>query len=476
MTKANKMWKRLYIGVQRANLALRKMEQLEDSDYPKKEREAEARFIRGNFYFLLKILFKRVPYIDEKVPTDSIKNISNMKYSNNELWNKIADDFKFGVENLPTSQDQVGRPNKYTAEAYLAKVRLYQAYVEGDNTNEVTKIDKDDLNDVVKLTTDIIQSGKYGLFDDYAKDFLWKYENGKEDIFEIQRSHDDGTLEGRVDIADGLNYPMYPAYGCCSFHRPSFNLVNAFRTNNDGLPMFKNYNDKVMKDSADFQSHTFDPRLDHTVGIPSHPYKYKPSLIYRVNTFTRDASVYGPFSAMKEVVQPDCPCLTHMKAYAYPASSMNNPIIRYDDVLLWKAEALIQLGRQNEALPLINEIRKRAKHSKGRLKYDNGQYISNYHIGLYKPGVNIQWTKKNAFMALRWERRLEFGMEGERFFDLIRWGIAESILNKYFETEKNRVPFLDNAHFTKNKDEYLPIPQQQIKLSNGILKQIIGWK
>ena len=100
---------------------------------------------------------------------------------------------------------------------------------------------------------------------------------------------------------------------------------------------------------------------------------------------------------------------------------MNKRLIRYDEVVLWKAEVLIQLDRWDEALPLINKIRQRAANSTGRLKMADDKPIMNYKCELYKPGVNCTWTKDFAWKALEWENRLEFACEGRRFFDLQRW-------------------------------------------------------
>lgn len=474
-SRGNLLWTRLFMGVQRANLALKGINGLSDDNYPeKKQRRAEMRFIRAHFYFLLKSHFKKVPFIDETISQDTINTVSNVQYTNDEQWNKIADDFQAGVDDLPQQQEQIGRPNIYTAKAYLAKVRLYQAY-EQDEQNNVTHINPQRLNEVVTLTSDIITSSGYKLSGDYAENYLWQFENGKESIFAVQRSLNDGSEVGRIDMSTALNYPMYPAYGCCSFHRPSQNLVNAFQTGLDGLPKFETFNNVEMKDQADFQANSFDPRLDHTVGLPGHPFKYQNNIIYQTSSWTRGPELYGPFSGMKSVVQADCPCLTTAKGYAYPASSMNNDIIKFDDVLLWKAEALIELGRQNEAVDIINQVRQRAKNSTGRLVDANGHPYSNYHVELYKPGQNIAWTQANARKALQWERRLEFGMEGARFFDLVRWGIAAEVLNDYFEMESKRRTYLQVAHFTKNRDEYLPVPTQQIDLSDGLYKQNNGW-
>jgi hypothetical protein len=474
-SRGNLLWTKLYQGVQRANLALKVLNNISSDALPAKNQlYAEARFIRGHFYFLLKEHFKNIPIFDENIASDSLNQISNVQYSNIDSWDKIAEDFKFAVDNLPLAEDQRGRPNKYTAEAYLAKVKLYEAY-EQDDQNNVININSDKLNQVIELVNSIISSGRYDLSDDYAENYLWKSENGKESIFAVQRSINDGSDVGRIDLSTALNYPMYPGYGCCSFHRPSQNLVNAFQTSSTGLPKFETFNEVEMKTPNDFKNNSFDPRLDHTVGLPDHPFKYQKDVIYKVDGFTRGPELYGPFSGMKSVVPLDCPCLTTAKGYPYPASSMNNDIIKYDDVILWKAEALIELGRQDEALEIINAIRQRAKNSTGLLSNADGSFSTKYLIELYKPGVNIDWTQENARKALYWERRLEFGMEGYRFFDLVRWGIAAETINAYFEKEKQRVPYMGIANFAKNRDEYMPIPQQQIDLSQGIYKQNAGW-
>jgi hypothetical protein len=153
-----------------------------------------------------------------------------------------------------------------------------------------------------------------------------------------------------------------------------------------------------------------------------------------------------------------------VKVGPFFGSAQNEDLIRYDDVLLMKAEALIQLGQQNAALPIINQIRTRAANSTVWLKDANGNNVSNYNISTYQDGVNIIWNQANAFKALQWERRLEFAMESPRFYDLVRWGIAAETLNAYIAVEKNRHTFLASANFTKGRDEYLPIPQAQINL------------
>jgi len=464
-------WFRLYMGVGRVNDALGRINLLSETDFPKKiARQAEARFLRGHFYFLLKILYKHIPYLDETLSKDDYDTVSNRSFTSDQLWNKIADDFRFAAANLPDEQVDKGRPTAYAAKAYLAKTLLYQAYIQ-DEQNNVTTMDKPKLEEVNNLCNEVI-AGPYSLMPDFAENFLTAYENGSESIFAIQYSLNDGTPAGRVDNGHSLNYPMNQEYGCCGFHVPSHNLINAFQTDNKGLPEFDTFNDHDVEASGDYQSHTFDPRMDHTAAIPEHPYKYKPDFIYK-RTWSRAPQIYGPLLSMKETVAYDDP--SFKKIPPFIGSSKNWAIIRFADVLLMKAEALIELGREAEALPLINQVRERAAKSSGLLKRADGSYTSNYKISTYQPGVNCNWTNDYARQALRFERRLEFAMEGYRFFDLVRWGIAAEYLNKYFSKEKSRVSHLQDASFKKNRDEYLPIPLNQINFSKGLYKQNTGW-
>lgn len=463
-------WYRLYVNISRVNDALNRLNNIDEAEFPlKKVRQAEMHFLRGHFYFGLKKLFKYMPYIDETIPTEEYETISNDVYSNDELWTKIADDFRFAVENLPESQPEKGRASKNAAKAYLAKTLLFQAYQQ-DETNQVTSIDNAKLEEVVNLCSEL--EGRYQLHDDFAKNFLTQYENGIESIFAIQYSNNDATPLGRLDWSHKLNYPMNPEFGCCGFHAPSQNLVNAFKTDENGLPLFDTFNEEDVKAGTnDFQTNTFDPRLDHTVAIPGHPYKYSDYIFE--NSWVRSPQIYGYYMSLKETVAPNDP--SFQKAPPFMSSTKNWDILRYDEVMLWKAEALIELGRQDEALPLINALRKRAAESTSLLKQADGTLVSNYNIDEYEPGVNCTWTQDFARKALRWESRLETAMEEDRFFNLVRWGIAAETLNNYFEEERTKVSYLDIAVFTKGRDEYLPIPLNQVNFSEGLYKQNNGW-
>lgn len=468
----DQMWAQLYNNIGRANNSLLRIDNISQADYPlKTARQGEMRFLRGNYYFMLKILWNRVPYIDENVPTTSYDTVSNIKYTSDQLWSKIEADFRFAANNLPTSQTDKGRPTKYTAQAYLAKALLYHAYTQ-DDKHSVTGIDAAKLTQVNTLCDSIINSGAYSLAPDFANNFLAATENGPESVFAIQYSKNDGTPYGRIDMGHSLTYPMNPAYGCCWQHIPSQDLVNNFKTDANGLPIYGNFNNTDAVQGSDFLIQTFDPRLDHTVGIPGHPFKYEPNFVYQVS-WARAPNIYGPFTSMKDDAAADDP--SFQKIPPFMSSSKNWELIRYADVLLWKAEALIELNRPLEALPLINMVRQRAANSTSKLKQADGTYTSNYKLATYQPGVNVTWTQDFARQALRRERRLEFAMEGNRFFDLVRWGIADTYLNAYFASESAKRPYLKTAHFTKGRDEYMPIPLNQINYSKGLYVQNPGF-
>ena len=125
----NKKWERQYTAISRVNNALRRLQDVDETAYPKKsQRIAEMRFLRGHYYFDLKILFKHIPWIDEQASVEEIEAISNTANTDQELWDLVAAEFRAAASGLPESQTDAGRPNKFTAKAYLAKVLLYQAY------------------------------------------------------------------------------------------------------------------------------------------------------------------------------------------------------------------------------------------------------------------------------------------------------------------------------------------------------------
>lgn len=468
-------WTNYYSAISRANFALSVINEIPDADYTEKTtRQAELRFLRAHSHFTLKLLFKKIPYITEELTQEDIAQVSN-DVSNDDLWNTIAEDFLFAYNNLPQQQPEVGRADRNAAAAYLAKLRLFQAY-EQDDSHQVTNINAARLEEVISFADDVTAS----LQPDFGENYLDGFDNGPESIWAAQFSINDGTTVGRVSFVTGLNSPHGTGlYGCCGFHLASQNMVNAFKTDAAGLPLLDTFNDVDIFTNVNGDGITppdaglsVDPRLDHTIGIPGRPFKYRNTvnetgdMIYNFS-WARDPGVYGYFGNMKEQQAPDCSC--YVKEGPFVGTSKNIDFIRYADVLLMKAEALIQLGRQNEALPIINQIRARAAASSQRPIEAGASDI--YNVGQY---VSFP-DKAFALKALQFERRLEFAMEGHRWFDLVRWGIAAETLNGYLTEERTKRDFLTNASFTAGRDEYYPIPQREIDFTGGLYLQNPGY-
>jgi tetratricopeptide (TPR) repeat protein len=428
---APRTWTDFYKAISRANFALSVINDIPDGEYAQKTtRQAELRFLRAHSHFMLKLIFKKIPYITENLTQEEIGQMSN-DVDNDALWNTIAEDFLFAYENLPQAQEQVGRADRNAAAAYLAKLRLFQAYEQNDQ-HQVTSINTGRLQEVIDYADKVIGN----LQPDFGENFLDGFDNGPESIWAAQFSINDGTTVGRVSFVTGLNSPHGTGlYGCCGFHLASQNMVNSFKTDANGLPLFDTFNDSDIFTNIDANGTTppdsglsVDPRIDHTVGIPGRPFKYRNTvndsgdMVYNFS-WARDPGVYGYFGNMKEQQAPDCSC--YVKEGPFVGTSKNVDFIRYADVLLWKAEALIQLNRWDEALPLINQVRNRAAASTQR-PIDAGA-TDIYAISPYSSFP----SKDYAFKALMFERRLEFAMEGHRWYDLVRWGIAEETLNAY---------------------------------------------
>ena len=468
------MWQRLYNCISRSNAALQLLDQMDENTYPlKQQRIAEMRFLRGHGHFLLKQLFKKIVIAnDENLSPEEYNNLSNTVYTNDEGWQQIANDFQFAYENLPDTQADKGRPTRGAAAAYLAKTYLYKAYRQDNpETNEVTSINAEDLKKVVEYTeASIMNAGGYDLESDFHNNFRPEpqYENGKESLWAMQYSINDGTTNGNCNWSTGLIVPNIPGVtdGGCDFYKPSQNLVNAFKTDNNGHPLFDNFND----DDYDMSVDNADPRLFLTVGIPGLPYEFNPEFMMdKSSTWSRSNGLYGYYVTLKQNVDPESEYLVKGSWWGTP---MNHIVLRYADVLLMRAEALIQLndGRIQEAIDLINRVRNRAKASTAMIANYPSEYGVKYDVEPYYG----TFTQEEALERLKFERRVELAMESDRFFDLVRWGEAERVLNAYYAAEAEVCTIYSNAHFTKNKNEYLPIPFAQISASNGIYDQNCG--
>ena len=465
----NDMWVRLYNCLSRVNAAIDALNTMDDSYTLKAQRLGEMKFLRAYGHFLLKRLYKNVPFVVAPNMTEAdYKALRNDTYTNDESWQLIADDLEYSYNVLPATQADKGRPTQASAAALLAKVYLYKAYRQDDPASHaVTEINRDDLQKVLTYTDEAIyQAGGYGLEEDFHNNFRPEpqYENGKESIWAMQYSTNDGTNLGNCNWSYGLMVPGIEGVtdGGCDFYKPSQNIVNAFRTNADGLPYITDFNQKDFDAATD----NADPRLWLTVGIAGFPYMFNPKYIMaRTHDWSRSNGLYGYNVTLKHNVDPDGGYLIRSKLWF--GSPMNRIVLRYADVLLMRAEALAQLGQNHEAIELVNRLRNRASRSTAML----AGYDVNYGA---KIRVKAYTDDNDALARVKMERRLELAMESERFFDLVRWGEAAEVLNKYYMEEANDCRIYSNAAFTANKNEYLPIPHEQMAASNGHYKQNIG--
>lgn len=476
----DELWYRLYAAVSRCNRALVSLEKNGNDklgEATTRERIAEVKFLRAHFYYKLITVFRKIPWIDEEVfKTNAQEQTHNDAFTYEQLFDKIIADFKLAYDVLPEIQKEGGRINKIAAASYLAKCYLQLAWGDGyEKTTGISHIKADYMQKVVDYT-DVVSKSRYGYLEDYGDIFLPEYKNSKESIFSIQCSDykDDNTTFGRGNWSNTLN-GCWGIWSCgWDFHKPSQNLVDAFKTRN-GLPEFDDF-DKTPAHPVNGQPNTqkWDPRLFHTVGMPTFPYKYEKEYTLTKDN-SRNPSAYGYYTSLKEVPQR-----SKGETYNNPwqAFAMNEYMFRYTDVMLMRAEALIETGRLADAKAIINAIRQRAANSVNKhIAYAADQC----EIALY-PDSYFQ-DKDTARKCLRWERRLELAMEHERFFDLRRWGIASETLNRYFKTEVNSeydgtkfAQYYKDARFTPDKNEFFPVPYNQMYYIPGLYTQNNGYQ
>lgn len=476
-------WWHSYDGVARANEVIQIVANVKDmTDAEKTQAIAEARFLRAHYHFEAKKMWNNVPFIDEKIYNRDDPNSTKIP-NDKDIWANIEADFDFAAKNLPVTQAQKGRATQWAAKSYLAKAYIFQKKWAAAKTL---------LEDVLK------NSGKM-LVANYHDNYRTATNNNSESIFEVQFSVNDGTTGNNGNAGDNLNWPYSataPGRGCCGFYQPSHNLVNAFKTEN-GLPMIgtaadgtlDTYNKVDLPSDQGITSATaftldktipVDPRLDWTVGrrgVNFLDWGPMPG-----STWIRDQAYAGPFTGKKWMYY-----LAEESSSTHSTSrrSVNNNyrLIKLSHVILWLAECEVELGNLAAAEGYVNQIRLRAKTGSVQ------DPTVNYKIDVYPAGTFAGKGADFARNAVRMEQRLEFAMEGHRFFDLVRWGIAEKVLNKYAAEEAVQGTEPSGRKFNKRsymagkvfaaKNLYYPLPQDEILNSqkNGqpTLKQNPGY-
>jgi hypothetical protein len=462
-------WKALYAGAQRCNGVLATMAIAPDITPDKATViEAQARFLRAFYHFEAKKVFGNIPYADETLTPENIDNSV-------DAWPKIEADLQFAVANLPdTWTGEPGRANVWAAKAMLAKAYMYEHK----------------YTDAYPILTDLISNGKtaggakYALNDHFYSNFNPAQKNSAESVFAAQTSvQDNSSVDWGADpngnYGDILNFPYTGGPGaCCGFYNPSQSLANSFKTDGTtGLPLADPYTGPaVSAESGAAYSGTLDPRIDWTMGRPGIP--YLDWGLHPGTAWIRNPTNDGNKSPIKNVYassQKDA--FTDVgSAYWAPTELVANNvnIIRFADVILWAAECEVEANDLANATIHVNQIRSRMmNHPEAWVKtgsydaasasYTSGSNADNYKIGLYPTFA----SQDAARTAVRTERQLELAMEGQRFFDLVRWGIAATTINAYIAREKAARPLKLNAVFTANKNEYMPIPQSEIDNLNS---------
>ncbi len=464
----NDKWNADYEGIDRCNNVLKFSSEAKDLTSDERSNvRAQAHFLRAHYYFDLKRLFNMVPWIDEYT-TDKLQP------NNVDIWPNIEEDMQSAYDSLPGTQSEIGRVNKWAAGAYLGKMYMFQKK----------------FTDAQKIFTEVIASGtttngiKYDLNPAFAHNYMPQFEaENPEAVFVLENAANTGT--GAINNAnqgDMLNFPYggNSPFSCCGFFQPSLDLVNSYRTDNNGLPYLDDYNSHAVKsdmgllssDSFTPDDGTIDPRLDWTVGrrgIPYLDWGIEPG-----QDWVRLQSYAGPYAPIKNVYWSATQDIYGDQAQWAPGSAVNVFFIRFADVLLLAAEAQAQLGNLGAAENYVNRVRHRMiDHPENWVKKYlddddpsrgfSDKNAANYKIAPYPSGAFN--SKDYALKAIYFERKLELGMEGHRFFDLVRWGIAADVLNAYFAYEGSFVTDVRGAHFTLNKNEVDPIPQLQIDLT-----------
>jgi len=509
----NQKWAQVYEGVYRANATLRLLNSVvaaTPNEIPvpdQKSIRGEALFLRAHYHFEAYRMWGHIPYYFE---ADSLQVAQGGYRKPNDL--ALDSIVKLIIADLSTAEtllpnaprnNEKGRASRYTAMAYKGRVQVYGAALDPAYWA------------AAKATFDSVKtSAVYGLEAGFNR--VWTadpfYRNGKETILAFQASAKDGEPSGwNSNWGERLNFPYSEAnhFTCCGFHQPSYNLVNSYKVDAAGLPLSMSDNTWNIDTTYAGMPAAIDPRVDWTVGRDNVPYK---DWNLHARSWIRDASYSGPYSPKKNVHERAFPDAEDNVGWV--ATQTNNVpihIFRYADMLLMDAEAEVELGNLNAAQAIVNQIRARAgvaaqgcgPDSTAVNRYPafctgNSAMVDTlqanvalgrdslqtpwafYKVGLYTTpwaGLGAAYARQ----AVRTERRLELGMEGQRFFDLRRWGIADTAITNYVSTEAGRISYLASAvgTFTVPKYNFYPIPSVQVELSKVggqcQLQQNPGW-
>lgn len=467
-------WRWVYDGIARCNLVLRLLARVDMDTAEASNITAQVHFLRGFYAFEAKKTWNMVPWVDTSVNYgDQNFQVPNDK----DIYPQIEAEFQYAYQNLPGTQDAVGKANKWAAGAFLAKVYLFEKK----------------YSDALTVLNDVIANGvtsngiKYGLQPKFSWNFNFHHQNTSESVFAIQASLNDGAQGFHGNHGNMLNYPYGNGAltGCCGFFQPSIELVNSYRTGANGLPLLDgSYDDpsNAVKNDQGLSSNdpftpdagNLDPRVDWTAGRRGIPY-----LDWGIdpgNDWIRNQASAGPYSPKKNVFDKADVGTggDNSKTSWAPLNATNYCLIRYAQVLLWAAECEAETGSLANAEKYVNKVRNRAANPADFVMNGN-QPAAHYHISPYPTGWFAAQGKDMSLKAIHFETRLELAMEGHRFFDLVRWGEADTQINAYFQYEGKFTGDVKGASYKTPTNDYFPIPQTEIDLSNNTLVQNPGY-
>lgn len=452
----NFKWRNNYFSISRCNTAIKALLAAGMDPVVKAAMIGEMKTLRAYYYFDMYRLFKKFPYFDETVANPSECRAD--EYSREQILGFIRQDLRDSYEVMLENVPEAGRFNKYVAAAVLARVDLFCS----------------DFEEAEKYAGYVIGSGKYELYPNFLDMSKPEFNNTYESVMAVQfSSANSGSqynycncLNLTYNFKDDSRTSTYYGNGD-DFYLGSQDLINAFATDEAGLPWLDGSVHQVgtttSEADTDYQGNV-DPRLDFTFGRIGMPWR---GLEYTVN-WTRNIALYGQYSCKKAYTSPDSPyCETGIVPWG--ASSLNYIIIRYADVLLMKAEALIEQNKDlDQARDLINQVRAKAARSVDPTytPVDCNPMKANYAVGQYPASG---WTQEYARKAVRHERRIELAMEGLRWFDLLRWGNVMETMNKYYQYEAQFQPYYSGASLSES-DFYFPVPLNQLDNAGDLYK------
>ena len=419
-------WTRCYGIIFRANYLLKVLDEIALSEDIKSTYLGEAYFLRGLAYSVLVESYGGVPILLTQISTEEARKIS--RATAEETWAQVISDYDLAIQKLKADAPQIGRATKGAALGMKMRAYLYQKK----------------YNEVLTIADQIEALNKYSLYPSYEGLFKLENENNQEVIFDIQYI--------RGENSQGTFIDQYCGTGTGSWTRgsryvPTADLVNAYEKIDGSAGKY--FDSEINLDNP---YEGWDPRLKFTVVVPgSYILGYRfPNYLYPGGAFNHAGNRIRHLSTRKYRVD--------VESNLPPSgqSDFNNIILRYADVVLSKAEAIIETGGNvNEAIALINKIRTDRVDVK----------ITPIPDGL---------SREEAREKLRHERRIEFALEGLYWMDIKRWGIGKNI---YPIAVRDHNGNIIETKFPNGYLEYynlLPIPDSERSLNEN-LEQNPGW-